>query len=479
MTTQAQAFQTGIEVDRQAAELAALRRMLDIAAGESSFSIAVCNSPPLRDHLIGELARSHPGVETLSVPPSTTDLFAFASKHAAHVGRRALFIVDFEKSLPGAADLATSLPGDDPLRSALHVLNASRDRWRDVFPVPILIWLPEYGAALLSRHARDFWSLVRHRFEFVIDTVTGAPPAPLEHFDDIDWASNLDATAKQFRIAELEQRLKDAGDPPKEELLPFVLYWLDELGFLYHMVGNLDAAIRVREQSIRIGESLDSPNTVATALGNLGLIYQKRGDLEEAERMHRKALEITEKLGRLEGMANQYGNLGLIHRKRGDLDEAERMHRKALEIEERLGRLKGMASEYGNLGLIYDRRGELEEAMRMHRKSLEIEEKLGWLEGMAGQYGNIALIFRKLGDLDEAERMHRKALEINEKLGRLEGMARDYANLGATYEARAELAEARRLWTLARDIFRKVGMKPEEAKVQSCLDRLPPDQPAP
>jgi len=488
------------------AELAALRRVLSASRGTFSLSVAVCNSPALRDHIIGRLQDVTPAIEVLALPAPIGDVYGHVSAHAGTSGRAALFLVGLEHSVAS----------DDAEQAVLRGLNASRELWRSGFSCPAVFWLPEYAATLLSIHARDFWAWCSHRFEFVSErAIAGAAEG---HSDgSLDAVADLDVDRKHFRIAELEQRLREAGDPPPPELAQHAAAWLDELGFLRHRCGELDEAERLLRKALEINEQLGRLEGMANQYGNLGVIHMTRGDLDEAERMYRKVLEIDEPLGRLDGMATTYGNLGLIRRTRGDLDEAERMFRKtlaideklgrldgmasdyrnlglihmdrgnlneaegmfrkSLEINEQLGRLEGMASDYGNLGLIHQARGDLDEAERMHRKSLEISEQLGRLEGMASQYGNLGVIHQARGDLDEAERMYRKVLEIDEPLGRLESMASAYANLGSAQGQRGDFAGGRELWTKARDLFERIGMAQMVAKMQGWIDALP-DEPA-
>ena len=435
------------ETERQAAELAAMRRMLQASQGTFSLSFAVCNSPALRDYLIERLRSDYDGIEVVQLPEPTEDVYDTVRNTARDPERSSLFLVNLEKSLPSSAS-------EHPV---LRTLNATRELWKQDYPCPVVLWLPEYAATLLSQHSRDLWAWRSHQFEFVSELAEPAAAMADRFAGDLAAASNLDADQKRFRIAELEQRIKDVGDPPPEELAPHVCVWLTELGFLRHVIGELDCAETMLQKALAIDKRLERRQETAKDYGNLALIYQTRGDLDRAEHMHRKALDIDEELGQLEGMAAGYGNLGLIYRKRGDLDKAEKLHRKALEIEQKLGRLEGMAADYGNLGLIYETRGDLDKAEKLHRKALEIEEKLGSLEGMASSYGNIGTIFGRRGDLDKAEEMHRKSLEMNEKLGRLEGMAADYGNLGLIYQTRGDLDKAEKLHRKSLEIEKKLG----------------------
>jgi Tfp pilus assembly protein PilF len=391
----------------QSAELAALRRMLVASEGIFSFSVAICNSPSARNYLISKLREEFPSITVVEVNKEVTDILDFVRKAVTSKSHAGIFVIGIEKLLPS----------DRKEHKVLRALNVTREAWQSNFSCPIVFWLPEYAATLLSIHARDFWSWLSHTFEFVSEQATAMAGMLDTYAGDTMSAGRLDADQKRFRIAELERRIEDTGEPIKPELVQHVLTWLNELAYIYRIIGDLDKAEEDALKSLYIAEKFSIQAEMANAYGNLGLIYRRHGDLDKAEQMQKKALEIKEKLGLLGGMANQYGNLGVIYRTRGDLDKAEQMHTKALEIDEKLGLLEGLASDYGNLGLIYQTRGDLDKAEHMLTKALEIHEKLGSLEGMANDYGNLGLIYQTRGDLGKAEHMLTKALEFFEKIG--------------------------------------------------------------
>ncbi|MEA1951114.1 MAG: tetratricopeptide repeat protein, partial [Planctomycetota bacterium] len=338
------------ETDRQAAEIAVAERLLTFSGGSSSISIAICNSPALRDSIIANL-RERFDIEVVSLPAGTADPFDYVCDQLKSTSPPALFITNLEASVPSTKEC----------QPALHAINAARELWRERFECPIVFWLPEFIAPLLAFHAPDLWSWLSHRFEFVSQFAHPMEAVREAGNEHSSMAGNLDEEKKRFRIAELEQRIDEAAVLGKKELTPHVISWNLELGNIFESLGELDKS---ESQFRKILQQTDLMHEIpiAAAYGNLGLIYRTRGDFGRAEEMHRKSLEIFERLGQQEGMAGQYGNLGLIYRTRGNLGWAEEMHRKALEINERLGQQGGVATQYGNLGLICKMRGDLDRA---------------------------------------------------------------------------------------------------------------------
>lgn len=449
--------------ENQNAELDATRRMLSVSQGVFSLSLALCNSPALRDHLVQSLEQSCPNVQRAIVLDTTADLLELVDSVLDGRSASAVFIVGLEWLLSGASQNLT----------ILNRLNASRELWQRRFSFPIVFWLPDFAATLLQTQAPDFWRWFSHQFMFVSEQSGGAEGMRDLSDSRYTWSLQLTADEKRFRVAELEQRLKDAGLHPQSAVAPFVQLWRRELALLYDILGDLDRAQRFATEALRFDETSNDAEGMSADYALLGNLHETRGDLAQAETMFRKAFKINEHLGRLGGMATGYGKLGLVYRMRGDLAQAETMYRKALDIEERLGRLEGMANQYVNLGHVYQSRVDLDQAEAMYGKALEIDERLGRSEGIANQYCGLGNVYLIRGDLAQAEAMYRRSLEIYERLGWLEGMAIQCGNLGLLNESRGDLAGARELWVKARDLYARIGMPHMIDKVQGLIDRLP------
>ena len=188
----------------QQAELAAIDRMLSISEGTFSLSIAICNSPALREYLISKITKQKTGIEKIPIEKNCTDVLAFAEKKITNKKPSAIFITDIENALSS----------DEVQPRIIRNLNASRELWQQKFSCPVVFWLPEYAATILQRDAPDLASWLSHIFEFVSEQATAAAGTLDAYSGDIMSAGKLDVDQKRFRIAELEQRIIDAGDPP-------------------------------------------------------------------------------------------------------------------------------------------------------------------------------------------------------------------------------------------------------------------------
>ena len=209
-----------VETERQLADLAALQRMLEVSAGTFSLSIAVCSDRSLRTDLIADLKKANQGILLITVPPQTTDVLSLV-RQADCSKASALFLLDLEESLPYGTD-------DQPL---LRHLNSTRELWEQL-RCPIVFWLAEYAAALMATLAPDFWRYRSHQFEFVSEQWSSLLDFRGSEVDFLEVVE-LPHTAKRFRMAELEQRLNQAGINPGLDLIPHVIGWRRELAYLY------------------------------------------------------------------------------------------------------------------------------------------------------------------------------------------------------------------------------------------------------
>ena len=491
------------ETARQAAELAAVQRMLAASRGCFSLSVAVCNSPALRDYLLRQIGQSLPGIHVAEIPADTVDVFGCVADGLNGSCPEALMLVNLE----------ASIHSDQDRQPAIRALNAARELWEERFPCPIVVWLPEYAVVLLSLHAPDFWRYRSHRFEFVSEQATAA--AGVDEFflaGGFRAASALPEDEKRFRIAELEQRIAEAGEMPPKGLAPHVATWLVEAGALYGILGDTQSAEKALRKSLEIAERCNWSAGVEVAYAALSLMFAQRGDLELAEKMLLKATPKCEEPGADSAWAAAFGSLAMACVTSGDLDRAEEFARKAISVHERMGDQAGMANSYANLAIVYHRRGDLASAEEMTRRTMVIVEDLGRLGltmdssrlplickssvdlhlardflrkslAIRTKLGNpvevsddsvaLADVCRLLGDFEQADELLRSALMIERRLGRAAQTALCVVRIGAIAAARGRIADARGFLTEARDLLRGVQNERLAQTVDSCLAALP------
>ncbi|HEX41329.1 MAG TPA: tetratricopeptide repeat protein [Phycisphaerales bacterium] len=430
----------------QRAELEAFRRMLTVSEGTFSLSIVLCNSPALRDHLIEHVTSEMEGIQVTRIAEDTQDIFDLAQRQMPNGRPRAVFIVDMEKALAGQRS-----------ERVLQGLNVSREQWRSRHQCPVVFWIAEYVVALLSTRCRDLWSWVSHQFEFVSEQATASAGLQDSYAGNTALARNLDVHEKHFRIAELEQRIADAGDDPQGQLREHVSIWQNELACLRWSLGELDTAMALHKEQERICRQLGNLEGLSSSLGNQALILQARGDLDGAMALLKEQERICRQLGSLDGLSCTLGNQAVILKARGDLDGAMALHKEEERICRQLGTLDGLACTLGNQAVILKARGDLDGAMALLKEKERICRQLGNLAGLQTSLGNQALILKARGDLDGAMALLKEQERICRQLGNLDGLSRTLGNQALILKDRGDLDGAMALFKEVERICRQLG----------------------
>ena len=454
---------------RQAADLAALRRMLEVSDGCFSLSFAVCNDRALRNELIGRLRADFPGLILIELPAETSDVYQTVCAQLSDGSPRGIFVLDLEASVPFEAKTY----------STLRSLNSSRELWERL-TCPVVFWLAEYAAALMARQAPDFWRYRSHQFEFVSDRAT-VEERIREPFPDFVMVDGLPFEEKRFRVAELEERLREAGDPPVAELLPHVLAWQYELAYLYRHAGQFDRACELLDNAVNKAESTygREDTRTATALSNLAHLLQASNRLAEAEPLMRRALAIDERNFGIDhpNIAIRLNNLAQLLHDTNRLAEAEPLMRQALAIDEQIvGKdHPNVAIRLNNLASLLYATNRLSEAEPLMRRALAIDEQsLGKDHpNVAIRLNNLAQLLQHTNRMAAAEPCISRALIIDEQ-----SFGKDHPsvairlnNLALLFQATNRLAEAEPLMRRALAIDEQ-GFGQSHPKVAIRLNNL-------
>ena len=440
------------ETERQAAELAALRRMLDASRGCFSLSFAVCNSPHLRDYLIGQIKTSCDGAEVVAVPAAMTDVFGHVKNAASNPARGALFVVDLERSLDSSAS-------DHPV---LRSLNASRELWEQRFPCPVVFWLPEFAVTLVSTQARDFWRYRSHRFEFVSEQATPAA-ALTDRFGEFHGVvDSLSVDERHFRVAELESRLTQVGPDPPTELAEHALLWISELAFLYRSLARFDEAEAAARRHMTLAKRLGRADQIGKAHNQIGLVLQEKGDLDGALKCYREAERIA-RAGYGDNhpdVAVDVNNIGRVLWEKGDLDAALKCFRQA----ERIARTANgdnhptVAIYVNNIGNVLRNKGDLDGALKCFREGERIDHAAygDSHPEVAIGVNNIGAVLYGKGDLDAGLRCFREAERIFRTAygGNHPQVATCASNIGGVLRAKGDLDGALKCFREAERIDR-------------------------
>jgi len=424
----------------QRAELDALHRMLTISEGTFSLSIAICNSPVLRNHLISHITQETNGIEVVRIGPDTLDVFDFVQQQIGDRQPEAVFVAEVEKALT-----------DENKDRVLQNLNVSRESWRSRCPCPVVFWLPEYVSALLATRARDLWSWVSHHFEFVSEQATALAGLQDSYSGDLLSAENLDAHEKQFRIAELEQRINDLDKEPAEQVRGHAFIWLNELAHLYEFVGEWDQAEQAFQRFLRWTKPKEE-ELRATGFHGLGRVYTDQGNYARALDSFERCRRITQELGNRKGLATCLHSIGMVYQLCDDYDKALEYYEQSRNIKEELGDSASLSATLQQIGTVHEIRGAYDLALEYYERSRRFLEELGNRAGLSKCFHNIGMIQHHRGDYDQALEYYEKSRRISEDLGDRRGISSSLHSMGNLYQERGDYDEALGYYEQARGI---------------------------
>jgi tetratricopeptide (TPR) repeat protein len=166
---------------------------------------------------------------------------------------------------------------------------------------------------------------------------------------------------------------------------------LNNLGYVYCLLGTIDVALIYCQQGLRMRERLSRKNDVSeVAVGlsysTLGYVYLYGGNDVEAESHLERALDTFTRANNKKGLAGCHNRFGLLHMKRENLDKALDHFKKAFEeatnIDEeaqitslnRQGQIYALRQEYEKARDIFER--AIEQAIRVHDSYQEVGSRI-------------------------------------------------------------------------------------------------------
>ncbi|BFZ22072.1 hypothetical protein BsWGS_25111 [Bradybaena similaris] len=321
----------------------------------------------------------------------------------------------------------TDLDPDDPLVArSLHLLAGLHDQWR------------KYATAeTLYLHALEICENTLGPDHPMVATELDALALLYQKQDKHDLAHPLRKKAfaikKKLRVP--KRQTGDAGiDSLQRRALQLeelvmgpdstdLARTLNELGVLYYLQNNTDAAESFFKRSLEMRECLLGPDhqDVASSLNNLAALYNDKKMFTKAEPLYVRALNI-----RLEhysadspGMANIINHLARLYKQQGKYDKAEPLYKQAVEIREKAfgANHPSVATALVNLAVLLSQQNRYPEAGPLFEQALKIyEETLGAHHPrVAETLRNLAVMKYEQEDFQTAAHYYKRATEIQDQ----------------------------------------------------------------
>lgn len=231
--------------------------------------------------------------------------------------------------------------------------------------------------------------------------------------------------------------------------------WHD-LGSVYELKGDNDAALGAFERMLRLTWVVSSRAKAAVAFNKMGRVYRQKGDLKVALEYLERGLEIFEQVADQRGVAASLDDIGNVLWLLGRYEQAFEKITKGLQLRGKTGDLRSIARSLSNLGNLQRDRGKMEEAQNCHREALELRRKAGDRVGAITSMNNLAVLAFERGDKEEARRGWEEALAEAESIGALPLQVLALANLGELALIEGKHEEARRRLTETIDLSREI-----------------------
>jgi predicted ATPase/class 3 adenylate cyclase len=189
------------------------------------------------------------------------------------------------------------------------------------------------------------------------------------------------------------------------------------LGVLLQQQGELDASVRVLEQSLVIWRELGDREQQARELNSLGATYRNLGQLDTARTLLEESAEIAREIGSYARLATALTNLGEVEVDAGNLDRAGQALREALELDGKQGDLFGVTIDQQALAMVSLRAGRPQEAWDLLSGSLDYVVGSGDADFLANTLELSACITADLGGHLRAARLAGAAEAVRDEAG--------------------------------------------------------------
>lgn len=237
-----------------------------------------------------------------------------------------------------------------------------------------------------------------------------------------------------------------------------------------------DSAFKYSKIALDYSRKLKSPFCEARSLTNLGAISYAQGNYAEALSYHTEGLKIWESLNYYEGIATNKNNISDVYTRLKNPVMAERYLKEAEDIALKHQLTKQLGLIKINLGNFYFSQSKFRQAIASFQESISINTKYSALKLVGTAYSNAGGCLFMLGKIDSAIIFYRKAIETSSRAADRTQNVYNYSNLGEALAAKGQLKEAIEYYNRAGTDAEALGLKDMLTDVYSHLADLSKSQ---
>ncbi len=158
------------------------------------------------------------------------------------------------------------------------------------------------------------------------------------------------------------------------------------------------ALVYYREIEHQTGQSVG----VTLCLNEIGSIYHEMGNLNKALEYNRMVIDINEKNGNIHGQASNYLTLGIIYLEKNNVELSFNNLTKSLKLKEQVGDSLDLSLLYRKLGEIEEKKGNYAQALAFLNNSLTFAQQHRLTPDISEAFLGMSAIYNKMGKFKDA-----------------------------------------------------------------------------
>jgi len=237
---------------------------------------------------------------------------------------------------------------------------------------------------------------------------------------------------------------------------------LEGVGWLADLQGDIDRAVAVAEEGLRIGARVEIPSSdKASFLRILGSAAYVRGDHDQAARLYDESLALSRQARDERGVASALLQLGNVSSDLGDHERAKKFYEEALALSRKFDDKALLGSALISVGAEYLLQGDHERGAMLNEEAAGLYRERGNRGYLQYALDNLGWAALMRGDLQEAEALHRESLALSRQLGDKLVAAEALEGLACSASVRGGAERVARLFGAAEALRETVGYRQE------------------
>jgi tetratricopeptide (TPR) repeat protein len=253
------------------------------------------------------------------------------------------------------------------------------------------------------------------------------------------------------------ERAPEISDNTTKEVLHDYSALLHNLADLREQNGDVERALDLWNQSLKLLENIGDVKGKAATLHNMAGVFAQQGEVQKALDLWNQSLKLKENIGDVKGKAATLVWIATVFAQQGEVQKALDLWNQSLKLYENIGDVKGKAATLHEMAGVFAQQGEVQKAMELYSESAEIEEKIGNLGGKAATLHQMAGVFAQQGEVQKALDLWNQSLKLYDNIGDVKGKAATLHQMASVFAQQGEVRKAMELYSESAEIQEKIG----------------------